>query len=53
MGFYIRAVHRRSPGKHCVNHLFSPDAEYRARGLRWVDGWVGGFVEGEREGKAG
>lgn len=46
MGFYIRAVHHRNPGKHCVNHLFSPDAECRARGWRWVDGWVGGFVAG-------
>lgn len=30
MGFYIRAEHYREPGKHCVNLLFSPDAECRA-----------------------
>lgn len=56
MGFYIRAVHHRNPGKHCVNLLFSPDAECRAfilneeQGARggWMDGWVGGG-ELERE----
>lgn len=48
MGFYMRAVHRRNPGKHCVNLLFYPDAECRAfflneeQGARsgWMDGWV-------------
>lgn len=30
MGLFIIAVHRRNPGKHCVNLWLSPDAEFRA-----------------------
>lgn len=45
MGFCIRAVHSRNPGKHCINHLFSPDAECRAFNLNEEQGAGGGWDE--------
>lgn len=44
MRFYIHAVHHRNLGKHCVNLLFSPDAECRAFSLNAEQGTGGGCV---------
>lgn len=55
MGFCMRAVHSRNPGKHCINHLLSPDAsvelsfEMEERGL---GGGRDGCMDGrERKGE--